>query len=201
MIGRGIMLAMAVLATDVQAQNLNPITAASLSPPTNSIAVVTSTNTTSVIGDLKQAAADGWAALKDLNFGQGIVVEPFGLYHKGDIGGGLAVTTGNTNGLNAGFALATIHDSASKRFQFYDATLNISLGKTVTVPLLNIPAYLYVETGPSVNLAHPSTVLEQSIAGVKIFLDKGKISLGGGVGHNSEWSGDTFLIAHFSYKF
>jgi hypothetical protein len=43
-------------------------------------------------------------------------------------------------------------------------------------------------------------VLIQSIAGAKFYFDKGKLSIGGGIGQNSEWS-DPFYIVHFSYKF
>jgi hypothetical protein len=156
--------------------------------------------TVSVLEDMKHLGGDAWAALKDANFHNGITVEPFGIYHAGDFGGGLALSTASTNGVNVGFAVAAINDSASKRFDFYDATLNIQLGRQVTIPVINIPAFLYIEAGPAVNLRHPNTILEQSIAGAKIFFDKGKISVGAGIGQNSEWT-EPFYVAHFSYTF
>jgi hypothetical protein len=156
--------------------------------------------TSSLLGDLGKVGSDFWGALKDANFANGATVEPFALYHNGDFGGGLAVATSSTNGVNVGFALAAINDSASRHFDFYDATLNIQLGRQVTIPVISLPAYLYVEAGPAVNLAHPNTVLEQSIAGAKIFFDKNKISIGAGIGQNSEWT-EPFYVAHFSYAF
>jgi hypothetical protein len=179
----------------VHAQNINPVTQTNAVVSTNGAAAANS-----LLDDLKHVGSDAFSALKDLNFDNGVVVEPFAMMHKSDFGGGLAVTTGNTNGLNAGFALAAINDSASKRFDFYDATLSISYGGTVTIPVIKIPAYLYAETGPALNLAHPNKVLIQSIAGAKFYFDKGKLSIGGGIGQNSEWS-DPFYIVHFSYKF
>lgn len=186
-------IGVALLATISQAQTTPPVPAAPV--PTNGAAA-----TSSLLGDISRVGTDFWAALKDANFANGATVEPFVLYHSGDFGGGLAVTTSSTNGVNVGFALAAIGDHTSKRFDFYDATLSIQLGRQVTIPVINLPAYLYVETGPAVNLAHPDTILEQSIAGAKIFFDKGKISIGAGIGQNSEWT-EPFYVAHFSYTF
>lgn len=168
---------------------------------TNAPVTVTNSTSSQIVGDIKKIGTDLWNSLKAANFDNGYNVEPFGLYHKGDFGGGLALTTANTNGFNAGFALATIHDSSSKKFQFYDASLSISLGKAVTIPIINKSAYLYVESGPAFNLANPTTVLEQSIAGSKLYFLNNKLSVGGGIGHNSEWSSDVLYIVHFGYTF
>lgn len=183
--------AAAMLAT-ANAQTTPPVSTA---VPTNGAAA-----TSSLLGDIGKIGSDFWGALKDANFANGATVEPFGMYHAGDFGGGLAVTTSSTNGVNVGFAVAAISDSANKRVDFYDATLSIQLGRQVTIPVINLPVYLYVEAGPAVNLSHPNTILEQSIAGAKIFLDKGKVSLGGGIGQNSEWS-EPFYIVHASWTF
>lgn len=154
-----------------------------------------------LIEDAKQIGHDGWAALKDLSFKEGFTIAPFALTHKGDWGGGVAVETASTNALNFGFAIAAIHNGATRRTDFYDATLSVSLQQPFTIPLIKKQAYAYVETGPGANLNKPTEPLIQSIAGVKMIFPIGSkwlIAGGGGVGHNSEWIEDVFYIGHVS---
>lgn len=184
-----------------QTEPANPPPVASVETATNASGGTNTTVNKQTLGDdFKQLGSDAWNSLKGLDFAPGITVEPFGIYHSGDFGGGIAVSTANTNSIiNFGFAIAVISDKKNKRTDFYDTSFSVELGKTVTVPIIKLPAYLYVETGPAFNLAHPTTVLEQSIAGAKLTQDLGKgwrLSEGLGVGHNSEWANSPLYILH-----
>lgn len=163
------------------------------------------TNHAGVWADLKQLGGDAWDALKGLDFANGIRSEPFGIIHDSDWGGGLAITTAKTNGINAGFAVAAITAKHTNKktgkverdFDFYDATLSLQLGQPFTL-FNRLHGYAYVEFGPALNLAHPDTILEQSVAGVKFFLLKGRADVGAGVLQNSEWSTPA-MVLHASY--
>lgn len=164
------------------------------------------TNTqTTLLGDFKQLGSDALNTLKGQDFNDGIDIEAFGIYHNGDFGGGLAVSTAHTNSpLNMGFAIAAMQNATSKKADFYDASLSLQLGEQVTIPVLKVPVYLYIESGPALNLHNPSAVLEQSIAGAKYihrFSNGMVFSAGGGVGHNSEWPDSPFYIAHVGLTF
>lgn len=181
---------------------------AQTTPPEATVPTTGAASTSKLLDDVKHIGSDAWSALKSANFANGVAVEPFGLMHGSDFGGGLAVATASTNGVNIGFAVAAISEKSTDpktgkshtSFAFYDATLSIQLGKEVTVPWLNIPAFLYIEAGPAANLAHPNTILEQSVAGAKIFFAKKHGSVGVGVGQNSEWS-TPFYVLHASWTF
>lgn len=188
-------LCLGALVVNLQADTVSNVTVNASGGTTTTVA-----SKTTLGDDFKQLGSDALNSLKGLDFAPGITVEPFGLYHAGNFGGGLAVETANTNSLiNYGFAIAAIHDSKSKTTDFYDTSFSVELGDTVTVPIFKIPAYLYAETGPAMNAAHPTAVLEQSIAGAKLTQDLGKgwrLNEGFGVGHNSEWPDSPFYILH-----
>lgn len=193
--------AIAACALTFNAQAQTAATPPATTVTTNASGGATTTVASQTLGsDFKQLGSDAWNSLKGLDFAPGITVEPFGIYHAGDFGGGLAVETANTNSiLNYGFAIAAIHNGISKKFDFYDTSFSVELGTTVTVPIFKIPAYIYAETGPAVNLARPTAILEQSIAGAKLTQDLGggwRLSEGLGVGHNSEWGDSAFYVLH-----
>lgn len=173
-------------------------TPAATTPTATAVPTDGVTKTSQFLGDLTKIGTDLWSALKDANFQNGVVTEPFGIIHDSDIGGGLAIETANTNGLNLGFAMAGMTDhqkitlngktKTKTGWDFYDAALSIQMGKQLTVPGINLPIYLYTEVGPAANLAHATTVLEQSVSGVKVILANGRLDIGAGIVQNSEWS-------------
>lgn len=85
---------------------------------------------------------------------------------------------------------------------FYDGSISTTLGKTINVPLINQPIYLFVEGGPALNLANPNAVLAQTFTGVvwkhdiiKGTADKAPWTLfvNAAVGKVTGWDGGIFL--------
>lgn len=149
--------------------------------------------------------------VKGISFKEGFTVSPFGLYHKGDLGGGVSLHTANTNGLRVGLALAAVneHDvhgggifnKGASHWDFIDATINIGANGTFTVPLINMTVDLFVESGPAFNARNISEVYEQSVAGAsKTFLlsknSRTAINIYGGIGHISKpgWNDGPFYL-------
>lgn len=156
-----------------------------------------------LLGEGKQIVTDGYNTLTKLSFADGINIEPFGIYHKGDLGGGLAVSTTSTNSLNYGFAIAAINETGAngvKSISFYDTSFSLSYNGSLTVPVIGAADY-YLETGAAIDAANPSAgIYNQSIAGLKKTFklsDNFSVSLGGGIGYLSKWN-DSFYIAHIS---
>lgn len=164
-----------------------------------------------VPGGLQQIVNDGQAALSGLNFAQGVKLTPFGIKHQGDYGFGFAVTTALTNSIvQAGFGVVAIQETTtsvvngktvtSKAFDFYDATLNLSLTKSET--FLGIQVDFTAESGPAYDLKG-GALLEQSavFASHTFTLDSGnlELTLGGGLMHCSKWAGDVEDIGFLQF--
>lgn len=95
---------------------------------------------------------------------------------------------------------------------FFLGSVNTTLGKTVNIPVLNIPLYMWVEFGPAFNANHPDQLLAQGFTGGTFKFDIVKattksnpwtLTLGAGIGKVTDWDGDIFLgtvgVAH-SFK-
>jgi hypothetical protein len=136
----------------------------------------------------KQVLSDGYLALKDISLTNPIAFHVFGLMNgTGKYGFGLEVNEADPNKtINAGFALAAIQTDkgGSKSWNFYDATLNIGISQTETIPLLKIPITVRIFSGPFVSLNGGTLIGEQSgVSGdmnFKLSSHMGMI-LGGGV--------------------
>ncbi len=173
---------------------------------------VTSTNVVknpTVLQQLIGAGPAVYTQVKSLSLADGFKVVPFGIRHDNDYGGGFAFSTANTNGVNAGLALAAISEQTTdpvthlkkRSWNFYDATLNISLNGTTTIPFVNWPVDYFIQSGPAFNLKDIKTVYEQSEAGVTKSWILGKhvgMSIGGGEGHCSRWAQGFYQEAHFA---
>jgi hypothetical protein len=180
--------------------------------PTAAPAAVTTTNVVSdptPIDQFKVAGSTIYLQVKSLSLTDGFKAIPFGIRHDNDYGGGLALSTANTNGVNAGFALAAISEQTKdpatgkkkREWNFYDATLNISLNGTTTIPFVNWPVDYFLQSGPAFNLKDIKTVYEQSEAGISKSWRLGPhlaLSVGGGEGHCSRWSSGFYQEGHFA---
>lgn len=86
-------------------------------------------------------------------------VEVGALYNKSKgIGAFADVQFPITDQLSAGFAAAYLGG------ELYDAALSVKLGTTLNIPIIKLPVYAYVESGPGYNLSK-SEVIAQSFAG------------------------------------
>lgn len=184
-----------LLAAAILACGLLTVTAQTNAPASNSLPAITETLSLSSLGDIAHIVGD---QIKGISFKDGFAVNPFVLYHEGDLGGGVSVHTANTNGLRVGLALAAVdeHDvhsglfnKGSSHFSFYDATISIGAKGNFVVPLVGWKLDLYLETGPAFNLASPDTLYIQSVLGASKSWAWGSrvITLQGGIGHLSRW--------------
>lgn len=146
---------------------------------------------------VKQIASDAYTQFKSASFKDGFTVEPFAIYHRGDWGGGLAISTAATNSINYGFALATIHETENHDWDFYDTSFNVSYNGSVDLPIVGNAQY-FIETGAAVDLRSIQTgIYNQSLTGLKKTWDfNGNLSLTiwGGVGYLTKWN-DAFYSA------
>lgn len=85
---------------------------------------------------------------------------------------------------------------------FFMGSVNTTLGKTVNIPIINQPLFLWVEAGPAFNLNHPDHLLAQAFTGGTLKFDIVKATakanpwtllVGGGVGKVTEWQGNIFI--------
>ncbi len=114
--------------------------------------------------DALQAAKDGISFIEGATNNGVITLETGVLYAKEakSTGGFLNayLPVGGTNSvLGAGFGLAYLDHN------LYDCTLNARLGDTITVPLIKLPLYVYVESGGGYNISK-SQGIAQAFAGV-----------------------------------
>lgn len=159
---------------------------------------------------LTQAAThifnDGKSALTGLDFSQGFSAGIVGLKHSAhDFGGGVTVHTALPNSIvQAGFGVFALQetDSAGKKsWGFYDATISLSMSHITTVPYLNIPVRVMVESGPAYDV-NGGTVLEQSAAYADYdwhISAKDTLTVGAGIIHCSKWSGDVIQMLHINF--
>lgn len=218
-------IALAAMVINVEAQSpaplLPPVTAASLGD-TNGQIEATTTNvdkTPSPLSQLEIGVTAGYQALTQLSFTNGFAAGPFGIRHNSDYGGGIFARTVNPSGVNVGFALAGIYEhtkdavtlKSKSSLNFYDATVNISLGGTTVIPFINFPLDYIIESGPATNLKYPKTVYEQSLVGVEKTWRFGKpvpgskafaLTVEAGEGHCSKWGNGFFqeVAAALTYK-
>jgi len=86
--------------------------------------------------------------------------------------------------------------------RFFMGSINTTLGKTVNVPVLNRPLFLWAEAGPAINLNHPDRLLAQAFTGGTLKFDLVKATptrnpwtllVGGGIGTVTDWEGNIFV--------
>ena len=165
------------------------------------------TNHVDTLKQLEQAGKDGYQVLRKLSFKDGVVSDTFGIYHHGDYGVGLAVSTAATNSLNYGFAVAAIQETKTsaagvktRQLDFYDGSFSISYnGETPDWPVVGVCGY-YAETGAATDLSHIGDgIYNQSSLGAKKtwnLNDNVYVSLGGGPFYLSKWN-DVAYIGFF----
>lgn len=142
---------------------------------TGSTAMPAFTTGSDILGGIgnapKQVLSDGYLALKDLSLTNPIAFHVFGLANGGGkYGFGLEVNQADSSKLvNAGFAIAAIQTDkpqagggTKKGWNFYDATLNLSVQQTEVIPLLKIPITVRIFSGPFVSLNGGTLLGEQS---------------------------------------
>ena len=171
------------------------VRAQSTNSPISASPVPTAATTNSLVQDVEQVGVDAWNDLKGIQFTNGLNVSPYGIYHSGDLGAGLAISTANTNGLNVGFECAAIDQSeptGGKQWDFYDGAVSLQYKSSVVLPLVNISVDYTAETGMAANLNDPNTVYSQTATLVsKTWHFSGTLSsltVGGGIGYLSAWS-------------
>ena len=184
----------------VTSNNVPGYAIASTNPPAASNA--------DTMAQLTQAGKNAYATLKSLSFKDGINVEPVGIYHHGDYGGGLAVSTTATNSINYGFVIAAIQETTvhadgtkTKAFDFYDGAFNVSYNGSTSLPVLGACDY-YIETGAAADLKNPSAgIYNQSSTGLKktwAINDNDFVSIGGGALYLTKWN-DIAYVGFFSF--
>lgn len=145
---------------------------------------------------VSQAASDGWNVFSQFSLTNPISAGIVGLKNGNHYGGGIEVSTANTNSLvNIGFGLFAIQNDSSStvngvtktktQWGFYDATINLSVSTVEQIPILKIPITLKIESGPAVRLSRGGgTLLEQSAAFGDVTFDQIKnwpITVGAGI--------------------
>lgn len=85
---------------------------------------------------------------------------------------------------------------------FFMGSVNTTFGKTVNIPVLNVPLFLWAEAGPAFNANQPDHLLAQAFTGGTIKIDIIKateksnpwtLGIGGGIGKVTGWEGDIYL--------
>jgi hypothetical protein len=164
-------------------------------PPGNS-APITIPNLPGNLGtNLTHVANDAVGVFQNFNFKQasaGIV----GFKTPDGFGGGIEVHSFSTNTpVQIGFGIfgAQERNTVTKKleFGFYDGTLNIGVSTVETIPVVNLPLTLRVESGPAFKFAGEGggTLLEQSAAygDFNFHLSKNwSLTFGGGLLHCSD---------------
>lgn len=155
------------------------------------------TSPTDIIGGIGkvpgQVLNDGYMSLKNLSITNPIQGHVFGLMNgSGKYGGGIMVNQADpTKFVNAGFALAAVQTEQKQgdgtfrnKWSFYDASLNLSVQQTETIPLLKIPIVVTIFSGPFCSMNGGVLMGAQSgVSGdVNFLLSKHwAFTLGGGV--------------------
>ena len=178
-------------------------------PPIQASPIAVSIGSTSngLVAIGTQVLKDGYNQFKNASFKNGFTADLFGIDHKGDYGGGIALSTTATNAINYGFSLAVIQEttiqpdgSKKKALTFYDSSFNVSFNGDTTLPVAGHIQY-FIETGAATDLSNiKAGIFNQSIAGMKKTWDiNGNIYLAvwGGVGYLSKWN-DSFYIGGVS---
>lgn len=176
----------------------------------------TVTNIISSVPDgVKQVGTDGYNVFKNFSLTNPISAGVVGIKNGKHYGFGLEANTVSTNSaVNAGFGVFAIQTDvpktatmkASTKWQFFDATLNLSVSKIETVPVLNIPIILRIFSGPFVSLNGGTMIGEQSGAtgdfNFQVGTDK-YIDFGGGIinasGAAAKGLATVMPMAHFNY--
>jgi hypothetical protein len=141
---------------------------------------VVSTNTVTTVSNVissvpagaTKVVTDGYNFFKTLTLTNPISAGIFGLQNgSGNYGGGIEVNGVNTNSMvNAGFAIAGIQTETTdlntgkktRAFNFYDATINLSISTVETIPVLNLPVIVRLFSGPFTSLNGGVLIGEQS---------------------------------------
>jgi hypothetical protein len=201
-----ITLALLVIAGQLKAQT-NP---ASSTMPAFAPISVSGLSLTGIVGTntangLQQVIHDGAAVFSQITLSNPCDVAVIGIKSGKQYGGGFSVSQTPTNSVvGVGFGFFAMQKTVltpvtykhkpqmvplNSGWNFYDATLSLSVSQVEMIPVLNIPLTLRLETGPAMRLSNPITVLEQSALYATIELDWFKgwpIRLGGGVIHCSD---------------
>lgn len=136
-------------------------------------------------------------------FGMGFNVTSFGIYSKDNYGGGLSVYKNNKNLVNIGGTFAIIDEKGS--ISFYEASINLKVGKEFLIPKINRNIYLYMEEGIAINIKDFNTIFSQTVLGFAFRNDLSSKKLfywGGGIGTNSKWGlQKPFILGTINFKF
>lgn len=124
----------------------------------------------SVPAGVKQVATDGYNVFKNFALTNPISINVIGLKNGSMYGFGLEANTINTNSVvNVGFGVFGIQTQTKnaqgqsvKGWNFYDATLNLSVSQVENVPILNLPIILRIFSGPFASLNGGVLIGEQS---------------------------------------
>lgn len=129
-------------------------------------------------------------------------ITPFFLLHNSDYGGGISFSENKTNSIGIGVAFAAMNEKS--KLSFYSGTVSLRYGKDFNLINTNYPIYTYFESGVCIDAFYPDKIYNQSILGLnlsRVISERNKISVGGGVGYNTKWSGDLFYILTCSINF
>ena len=134
-----------------------------------------------------RVATDGYAVFKNFSLTNPISISAIGLKNGSLWGGGIAASTATPALVNAGFgvfAVQTKNPQGQTQWSFYDATLNLQVSQVETIPVINIPITLRIESGPYVQLSRGGNTLgAQNAAFGDLTFGNPKfwVTLGGGV--------------------
>lgn len=135
-------------------------------------------------------------------FKNGYNITPFFLLHNSDYGVGVSLSQNKTNSVGIGVAFAAINEKS--KLSFYSGTVSLRYGKNINVINTNYPIYTYFESGACIDAFYPEKIYNQSVLGLNVsraISERNRISLGGGIGYNTKWSGDFFYILTCSINF
>lgn len=162
---------------------------------------------TNTLQDAEKLVVDGYNEIKSLSWTNGFDAEVFGIYHRGDYGAGLAVSTMNTNSINYGFAMAAMYQTetastalgtiSKRKLDFYDANFSLQYTRTEDVAVIGNVTW-YASTAAAINLDNvKGGPFNETITGLKKTFTVNsniQISVGGGIGYSQEWN-SSFYIA------
>lgn len=187
--------------------------------PTGSANLLGSSSLTNILGSagngIAQVGTDGYNVFKQFSLTNPISAGVIGIKNGSHYGFGIEANTVNTNSsVNAGFGVFAIQTvtpktatvGASTKWQFFDATINLSVSKVETVPVLNIPIILRIFSGPFASLNGGTEIGEQSGMTGDFNFQVGNnkyIDLGGGVinasGAAAKGLATVMPMAHINY--
>ena len=147
----------------------------------NAIAAMGQTNTNSSVSPIKDDDRPFIQKIyKDSTniFNRGWIFEAGALLNNGKVGGFADIQYPTDDQISVGFGFAYLDKN------FYDASISARLGKTIDMSFLG-DLYIYLESGPAINLEHLDQILAQSFAGLLYKVDVTKhltFTAGGAVG-------------------